>query len=64
MADGNRSGRTFCNPIHDRPFADPFVLKLNGRYYAYGTPGTGRLPVLRASDLVTWKHAGEILGAP
>ncbi len=64
MTHGTRSGRTFCNPVHDRPFADPFVLKFNGQYYAYGTPGTGGLPVLRSSDLVTWKDAGEVLEPP
>jgi arabinan endo-1,5-alpha-L-arabinosidase len=64
MTDGSRSGRTFCNPVHDRPFADPFVLKFNGRHYAYGTPGPGGLPVLRSSDLVVWTEAGEVLGAP
>ena len=64
MADAEPSGRTFSNPIHDRPFADPFVLKHNGQYSAYGTPGSGGLPVLRSSDLVTWKVAGEVLGPP
>ncbi len=64
MTDADPSGRTFSNPIHDRPFADPFVLKHNGRYYAYGTPAGGGLPVLRSSDLVTWQDAGEILGPP
>ena len=64
MTDGIRSGRTFSHPIYDRPFADPFVLKHNGRYYAYGTPASGGLPVLRSADLVTWERAGDILGPP
>lgn len=57
-------GRTFRNPLHARPFADPFVLKLNGRYYAYGTPGDGGIPVLGSSDLVTWQEAGEAVAPP
>ena len=57
-------GCTFQNPIHEGAFADPFVLKFNGQYYAYGTPGHGGLPVLRSSDLVTWQHAGEVVAAP
>ena len=58
-------GATFRNPLHGRPFADPFVLKFNGLYYAYGTPAHGRdLPVLRSSDLVTWDDAGQALRAP
>ncbi len=59
------TGPTFRNPLHGEPFADPFVLKFNGRYYAYGTPVHGRaLPVLTSSDLVHWEFAGEALPAP
>ena len=64
MAQRVASVRTFRNPLHDRPFADPFVLKHRGVYYAYGTPGSGGLPVLRSTDLVTWEVAGEVLDAP
>lgn len=57
--------RTFRNPLYGRPLADPFVLKFNGGYYAYGTPPHGDgLPVLRSSDLVSWEHAGEVLPPP
>jgi len=52
---------TFRNPVHGRPFADPMVLKFNGPYYAYGTPNSGGLPVLRSSDLAHWEESGEIL---
>ncbi len=54
----------FRNPLYGRPFADPFVLKFNGRYFAYGTPGEGGLPVLLSTDLVTWEHGGELVGPP
>ncbi len=56
--------RTFRNPLSRRRFADPSVLKFNGRYYAYGTPGQGGLPVLESTDLVTWDDAGLVLEAP
>jgi arabinan endo-1,5-alpha-L-arabinosidase len=56
---------TFRNPLYARPLADPFVLKFNGGYYAYGTPVHGEaLPVLRSSDLVRWEHVGEVVGRP
>ena len=54
----------FRNPLHGRPFADPFVLKFNGRYYAYGTPKSGGLPVLASTDLVSWQEAGEVSAPP
>ena len=40
------------------------VLKFNGQYYAYGTPKSGGVPVLRSSDLANWEEAGEAIGAP
>ncbi len=55
---------TFRNPLYERNFADPFVLKHNGRYYAYGTPGRGGIPVLRSTSLVTWEDAGLVTPAP
>ncbi|MDP9388891.1 MAG: glycoside hydrolase family 43 protein, partial [Actinomycetota bacterium] len=56
---------TFRNPVHPEVLADPFVLKWNGAYYAYGTPEHGAaLPVLRSTDLVTWEQAGEAIGRP
>ncbi len=53
------------NPVWPGYFADPFVLKTGGQYYAYGTgPATedGRaFPVLRSSDLVHWELVGGAL---
>ncbi len=57
-------GQTFRNPLHAVPLADPFVLKFNGSYYAYGTPASGPIPVLRSPDLVNWEHGGEAVEAP
>ncbi len=54
-------------------FADPFVLRTNGGYFAYGTDSperptlaeTGRqFPVLFSPDLETWDFVGGALAAP
>jgi GH43 family beta-xylosidase len=57
--------KTYQNPVYPDTMADPFVLKHEGVYYAYGTgPGgaDGRqIPVLRSTDLVSWEPAGHAL---
>jgi GH43 family beta-xylosidase len=59
MADDN----TYTNPVHHGYVADPFVLKFNGDYYAYGTaPKMGNtIPVLHSTDLVHWQDRGMAL---
>ncbi len=56
---------TYTNPVYPEIMADPFVLRHDGRYYAYGTaPGDGdgwRFPVLVSNDLVNWERAGYAL---
>lgn len=55
----------FINPVYDRYFADPFVLRHKGRYYAYGTGSEVSecmpFPVLTSLDLVKWDSAGWAL---
>lgn len=55
--------RTYANPVHDGYLGDPFVLKHNGEYYAYGTmrPGEPTVPVLHSWDLVNWRPLGNAL---
>lgn len=59
--------RTFTNPVHAGYFADPFVLRHDGRYYAYGTneadPSGEAFEVLRSDDLVQWTRLGRALPA-
>ena len=59
---------TYVNPVYPDVFADPFVLRHEGVYYAYGTgPGAldGRqVPVLRSTDLVHWEALGHALVPP
>jgi arabinan endo-1,5-alpha-L-arabinosidase len=55
---------------HDQPvwpgeFADPFVLKWQGEYYAYGTSGLihqgRRFPILHSRNFRDWQHIGNAL---
>jgi len=44
---------TFRNPVYDRDFPDPFVLKVGDTYYAYATNGDGKqVQTLTSKDLV------------
>ncbi|HLL88410.1 MAG TPA: glycoside hydrolase family 43 protein [Tepidisphaeraceae bacterium] len=56
---------TYTNPVWPHYFADPFVMRSGGAYWAYGTGPAGRdgrqFPVLRSDDLVHWKAAGHAL---
>ncbi|HEY8548120.1 MAG TPA: glycoside hydrolase family 43 protein [Acidimicrobiales bacterium] len=43
-------------------FADPFVLRADGAYYAYSTnAGAGDVQVLRSTDLQDWELVGNAL---
>ncbi|WP_323141850.1 glycoside hydrolase family 43 protein [Massilia phyllosphaerae] len=59
---------TYVNPVYPDVFADPFVLRHEGVYYAYGTgPGSAdgrQVPVLRSTDLVHWEALGHALVPP
>ncbi len=59
------SQHTYTNPVYDGYLGDPFVLKHEGEYYAYGTVPLGNctLPVLHSSDLVHWRQLGDVLSA-
>lgn len=56
---------TYTNPVYPHYMADPFVLRHNGRYYAYGTaPRSDKgeaFPILYSNDLVHWTFAGYAL---
>lgn len=56
---------TYRNPVFPDTMADPFVLRHDGMYYAYGTgPGGAdgmQVPVLRSQDLVGWEAIGHAL---
>ena len=58
----------YANPVLDRDFPDPAVLKASdGFWYAYATQsltdegGRINIQVARSADLVHWEHVGEAL---
>jgi beta-xylosidase len=60
---------TYTNPVSPEYFADPFVWKFEGTYYAIGTgadEASGHVhervfPLLKSPDLVHWEAAGRAL---
>jgi GH43 family beta-xylosidase len=51
----------YQNPVFAHDFADPFVLKFCGEYWAYGTgyqPDGRVFGVLRSRDLIHWQALG------
>src|SRR4051794_15814623 len=56
---------TYANPIWPHYFADPFVLKVGGEFWAYGTaPADERgrqFPILRSRDLTHWEYVNHAL---
>ncbi|MBA4137743.1 MAG: glycoside hydrolase [Opitutus sp.] len=63
----------YQNPVWPGYFADPFVLRHGGDYFAYGTAETlerdaagraGAFKILRSRDLVSWQPAGFALEVP
>jgi len=59
-----QAARWYRNPVYDGYFADPFVLRLEDHYVAYGTGSVvdGRaFEVLTSPDLVTWTRVGGAL---
>ena len=64
---------SYTNPVYPGYFADPFVMKHGGVYYAYGTgshagdvptPDGRMFPVLSSPDLVHWEARGGALVPP
>ncbi len=55
---------TYTNPLFQQNFPDPFVLRFNGRYYAWATGPAGDghyFPQAVSRDLVQWKPRGGAL---
>jgi len=52
---------TFTNPVLDRNFPDPAVVRAaNGTFFAFGTGD--RIQVAASEDLVNWRYLGPALG--
>ena len=57
------AGASFSNPVLPEDFADPFILRVNGAYYAYATNTADvDLPVRRSTDLIHWETLGDAMG--
>jgi arabinan endo-1,5-alpha-L-arabinosidase len=58
-----RRGGTFVNPVLDRDFPDPAVLRgSDGFYYVYATQGGGaNIQLARSRDLVAWEALPDAL---
>lgn len=53
---------TYTNPVLNRNFPDPTVIRANGRYYAYATQsGSRHFQVSHSRDLVNWSRPHEAL---
>ncbi|WP_028050919.1 glycoside hydrolase family 43 protein [Cellulomonas sp. URHD0024] len=55
---------TYRNPVWDGYFADPFVLRAEGRFWAFGTGGgeeSQDVVGLVSDDLVTWTPHGPVI---
>ena len=59
MADAER---TMSNPVLDADFPDPFILEVDGEYWAYSTGAAGwYIQVARSADLVDWEFVDDAL---
>ena len=55
---------SYLNPVYPGSCPDPFVLKAQGQYWAYGTglqPDGRAFRILRSPDLVHWTEVGTAL---
>lgn len=58
--------KTYINPVFERDFPDPFVLKFRNQYWAYctGFRNDGCFGILHSRDLVNWREVGSALNPP
>jgi GH43 family beta-xylosidase len=55
---------SYTNPVFDRSFPDPFVLKFLGEYWAYCTglwKDGNCFGILHSTDLVNWQEVGSAM---
>lgn len=52
--------KTYTNPVWDRDFPDPHIIRHQGKFYAYGTG----FQVMESDDLVHWTHRGSPFRVP
>ena len=58
------AGAGFTNPVLRANFPDPFLLLVDGTYYAYATNGSGKnVQTATSTDLVTWQLGPDGMSA-
>ena len=51
--------------VYPFDFPDPFVLRVGGDYFAYGTNSVGgNIQIIESTDLLHWNALGNALGQP
>jgi beta-xylosidase len=64
FADSN-TNRTYRNPLAGgQSFADPHVIKVEGKYFLYATTHTAGFDVFDSDDLVNWTNRGRAFDDP
>lgn len=64
LAFASAQEETFQNPVLRTDFPDPFVLEVDGVYYAYATNSAGKnIQVSRSNDLVNWTLSKDAMPA-
>ena len=64
-APAKAAAKTYRNPLlPDLDIADPFVLRLEGKYYLYPTFNTRGYYVFVSDDLVHWQQKGRVFQDP
>src|ERR1035441_8792345 len=57
----NAPVKTYRNPLlPDREIADPFVLRVEGKYYLYPTTDSRDYEVFVSDDLVHWERKARV----
>jgi beta-xylosidase len=59
------SGPSYTNPVYNKDFPDPYILRVGDTYYGYATTNgsTTNIRVISSSDLVNWEERGDALPA-
>ena len=64
-AAAHTSAKTYRNPLlPDREIADPFVLRVDSKYYLYPTSDTRSVEVFVSDDLVHWEPKAPVFKDP
>src|ERR1039458_6553069 len=57
--------KTYRNPLlPEREIADPFVLRMDGKYYLYPTTDSRGYEVFVSDDLVHWERKARVFRDP